>query len=174
MKNVVTGNKLRVGDKIRIINATVGAYGSNDCVGVVVDRVPFGVRVSGLGCGEDTILVKLDKETGFKNSVYWGVGVNGLYEILHRQPKKKHIEIDVIIKDKMTKVVIDNKVGVAKCKEEDSFNEAYGLILAIAGAYGLSREKREALVDALYDDIKTLEEYDSLEILEELKNRIEY
>lgn len=109
MKNVVTGNKLRVGDKIRIINATVGAYGSNDCVGVVVDRVPFGVRVSGLGRGEDTILVKLDKETGFKNSVYWGVGVNGLYEILHRQPKKKHIEIDVIIKDKMTKVVIDNK-----------------------------------------------------------------
>lgn len=173
MKKVVTGNKLRVGDKVRIINATVGAYGANDCVGVVVDEVPFGMRVSGLGCSEDTVLVKLDKATGFKNNVYWGVGINGMYEILHRPKHKKHIEIDVIIKDNATKVVIGDKVGVSRCKEEDTFKEAYGIILAVAGAYKLPKATKEALVDALYDDIKKLEDYDTLELIEELKERIE-
>lgn len=174
MKNVVTGDKLRVGDRIEIINAGIGAYGANYCTGVVIDKFPVGVKCSGAGNGTgDSIAVKLDKPAGYSNNTYWSVSICGLYEIIERPKQKKHIEIDVIIKDDVTKVVVGNKVGVSKCKDEDTFNEAYGVILAVAGAYGLSKEKREALVDALYDDVKKLEDYDSLEILEELKSRVE-
>lgn len=173
MKNIVNGNKLRVGDRIRVINAGVGAFGANDHIGTIIDNVPVGTKPSGLGRGDNTILIKLDKPTVFRNNVYWGLSKNGLYEIIERPRRKKFFEIDVIIKNDSTKVVIGNKVGASKCKEEDSFNEAYGIILAVAGAYGLSKEKREALVDALYDDVKTLEDYDTLELIEEIKERIE-
>ena len=173
MNKRVRGNKLRVGDRVRVIHAGIGALGANDCTGTIIENFPMGIRTSGLDRGEDTISIKLDKPTGFKQNLYWGLSMDGIYEIIERPKRRKHIEVDVIIKDDLTKVVVGDKVGVSRCKEEDSFNEAYGVILAVAGAYGLSNEKREALVDALYDDVKTLEDYDTLEILDELKSRVE-
>lgn len=173
MKNIVKGKKLRVGDRVRVINAGVGALGANDCTGTIIEEFPIGARINGLGRGENNILIKLDNPTGFKLNIYWGLSINGTYEIIERPKRKKFFEIDVIIKNDSTKVVVGDKVGASKCKEEDSFNEAYGIILAVAKAYGLSNEKREALVDALYDDVKTLEDYDTLEIIDELKSRVE-
>ena len=173
MNKRVKGNELRVGDRVKVIHAGVGALSANDCTGTIIEDFPVDTRPCGLGRGDNTILIKLDNPTGFRKNVYWGLSANGVFEIIEKQRRKKHIEIDVIIKNDLTKVVVGDKVGVSRCKAEDRFNEAYGVILAVAGAYGLNKEKREALVDALYDDVKTLEDYDTLEILDELKSRVE-
>lgn len=171
MNKRVKGNKLRVGDRVRVIYAGIGASGANGYTGTIIENFPLEICASGLGRGKDTILIKLDKPAGFMKNIYWGLDIDGIYEIIPK--RKKHIEVDIIIKDDLTKVVVGDKVGVSRCKEEDSFNESYGVILAVARAYGLSNEKREALVDVLYDDVKTLEDYDTLEILDELKSRVE-
>lgn len=172
MGRVVKGSKLRIGDRVRVINATSGAYGANNKVGVIVDRgdIPE-VRISGLRAFQDSLIIKLDNPTGFKGNIYWRVGSSGEYEVLESN-RKQFFDIDVIIKGDATKVLIGDKVGSSICKEDDDFNEAYGIILAVARAYKLSEEKRKALVDALYDGVKTLEDYDSLEIINELKSRV--
>lgn len=173
MNKRVKGNELRVGDRVRVIYAGVGALSANGCTGTIIKNFPLEICASGLDRGKDTILIKLDRPTGFKQNLYWGLSMDGIYEIIEKPKRRRHIEVDVIIKDDLTKVVIGDKVGVSRCKEEDSFNESYGVILAVARAYGLSNEKREALVNVLYDDVKTLEDYDTLEILDELKSRVE-
>lgn len=174
MKKTVRGHELKIGDKVMVLNATMGAFGANGHTGIIIKETPFDARVYGLSkVRENTILIKLDEKTIDGQAIYWRVGAHGIYELLERPIRKKHIEVDVIIKDGTTKVVIGEKVGVSKCKEEDMFNESYGKILAVAGACGLSEEKRRAIVDALYDDVKTLEDYDTLEIIDELKSRLE-
>ena len=173
MGRIVKGNKLKVGDIVKVIDATRGAYGANDRVGVVVDRGNINEeKISGLQPFKGDLIIKLNNPAGFKRNIYWRVGFSGEYEILTSN-RKQHFDIDVVVKGYETKVVIGDKVGTSRCKEEDDFNEAYGIILAVAGAYKLSKEKREALVDALYDGVKTLEDYDSLEIINELKSRVE-
>lgn len=172
MNKIVNGYDLRVGDRVRVVNATIGALGANDCIGTVISEIPKNAQPNGLREDMEIITLKLEKPTGVRKSAYWRVGAYGTYEVLSETKRKKHIEIDVIIKEDITKVIIDDKIGMAKRKKEDKFNEAYGIILAVASAYKLSAKTREALVDALYDDIKTLKEYDSLELLDELKNRV--
>ena len=83
MGRVVKGSKLRIGDRVRVINATSGAYGANNKVGVIVDRgdIPE-VRISGLRAFQDSLIIKLDNPTGFKGNIYWRVGSSGEYEVL--------------------------------------------------------------------------------------------
>lgn len=173
MNKRVEGNELRVGDRVRVIYAGVGALSANGCTGTITENFPMGIRTSGLGREEVAITIKLDRPAGIKKNIYWRVSVDGIYEIIERPKTIKHIEVDVIIKDDLTKAIVSDKVGVSRCKEEDNFNESYGVILAVARAYGLSNEKIEALANVLYDDVKTLEDYDTLEILDELKSRVE-
>lgn len=171
MGKIVNGFKLRVGDRVKVINATMGALGANGEVGTIVEYNGSESNISGLKEFRDsTIVVKLDEPSRIYGTRYWRVGKSGSFELL--SSRKSHMEVDVIIKDDITKVVIGDKIGVSRCKEEDTFNEAYGVILAVASAYNLDKEKRTALIDALYDGVKTLEDYDSEELLDELKSRV--
>lgn len=154
-KRIVNGQVLKVGDRIRIIYAGMGARGANGKVGTVVKNFGIGREgeVSGLAIWMGGLMVKLDEPTGFANKKYWRVSDSGRYELLSptRLREKKHFDSDVAI----------------KC------NEAYGVILAIARAYKLDNDKVNAIVDALYGDNKTLEDYDTFEILDELRSRVE-
>ena len=187
-KNIVSGHKLKVGDRVRVVDATAGAYGANGKIGTVVavtnegfsgrifvEKLPVREEeVSGLDIfnPRKTIIIKLDNPAGMivKNH-YWRVGAEGEYELL--SPRKKHFDIDVVMKGDITKVIVeDDKVGISRCNTEDKFNEAYGVILAIARAYKFDKEKMEAIVDALYGDVKKLEDYDSVELINELRKRV--
>lgn len=177
MGRMVNGYRLKAGDRVRVIDATCGAYGANGGTGTVVTYVREGTSKESIIGGlpsfrTGTLIIKMDKPTGAYGRTYWRVGKAGTYELI--EDRRKHYEVDVVIKGDTTKVIVNNeKVGISKCKEEDTFIEAFGVILAIANAYNLSKEKREALVDALYGDNKKLEDYDSVELLDELKSRVE-
>lgn len=171
MKTVVHGRKLKVGDRIKVINAGSGALGANGVMATVVEKAPKNERISGLSAYRPSLMIKLDKVHSKYFTSYWRVSLDGKYEV---QTTKKHIEMDVLIKNNVTKIVAGDKVGVARCNySEDRFNEAYGVILAVARAYKLDDEKFQAIVDALYDDIKKIEDYNTLELIEELKARVE-
>ena len=172
MGRIVTGKKLKVGDRIKVINAGMGAYGANNKMATVVGTVPRGKRVSGLSSYNIGVMIKLDNPHEDFHTVYWKVNLHGEYEVLSE--KKLNIDADILIKGSKTKVVIGDKVGEARCNLiEDKFNEAYGIILAVARAYKLDNEKFQGIVDALYDDVKRIEEYDTLELIDELRARVE-
>lgn len=170
MSKIINGRKLKVGDKIRIINAGMGSYAVNGMKATVVDSAPFEAMVRGLGSLTGGVLIRLDQpqRAGFS---YWRISFNGEYELL--STRKSYLDIDVIIRGDVTKVVIGNKIGTSRCKsEEDNFNEAYGIMLAVARAYGLDEKKINNIVDALYDDVKNIEEFSTKELIEELNKRL--
>lgn len=170
ISNYVSGKELKCGDKIKVIYACNGALGANEKTGVVVEQVPPYAIINGFCEYEDGVVIRIDSNNNAHK--FWKVGLNGKYEILKRANNKKYIELDVLIDDKKTKVITKDSVGVARCKQGDRFIEAYGIIIAIANAYNISKEKRAALVDALYNDVKSLKDYSSEELLNELKKRI--
>ena len=170
----MNGRMLKVGDRVEVINAGIGAHGANKKIGTVVDAkdVPVGSTISGLGSFHGGLILKLDVPHEFFKTYYWRVSLDGEYKLL--STKKTYKEIDVIISGNKTKVVMEDKVGTATCNNSvDRFDEAYGVILAVARAYGLDAEVINRIVDALYDDIPTLEDYETEDILKELMNRIE-
>lgn len=172
MNNVVRGYEVKIGDTVEVIDACMGAYGVNGRVGVVVSEEEVIGRTHGLMKHSPHIIVKVD---GVYGKEFWRIGRAGRVKVKKKaKPIKKHIEIDVLIKGGKTKVVIGDKVGLAKHNEKvDDYNEAYGILLAVARALKLEEEKVQLIVDALYGDFKkSVNDFTLEEILESLRERI--
>ena len=165
--NIVSGHFLAVGEKVKIINGTNGAFGADGKTGVVIkDSANFESEDKVRGrhyCSRSTLLIRCN------DGELWRVGKSGEFMLLNN---KHGIEsIDIIYKGKQTKAVIGNKVGVSTCNvDEDVYDSYYGALISIARAMDLGEDKVQGIIDVLFDDVG-LEKFSEEELLDEIVNR---
>lgn len=93
---------------------------------------------------------------------------------LQKVPRSKVRDLQVIIKNDITKVILDDyKVGEAKRNaEQDVWDEEFAILLATARALGMSKVFIQELIDLYFDGVKKLKDYKTSDILIELSHRV--
>lgn len=94
---------------------------------------------------------------------------------LVKEEKSKVTDIEVITKGNQTKVIIGDKVGIAKCDSSvDSFDSKKGILIATARALKIDKKKVDKIIDVLFDDLEqfTIKDIPSEELIEELYKRL--
>ena len=162
--------KFTVGDKIKIINAGSGAYGANGSIGVVTNE-PSEHGLSRLDCGFNVKILDTDE--------VWKVSVNGEYEVLsyHRRKRISGAECVLFTFDgnKTTaKLTENNKVGETIKSKEDENDDKIAMIISLAKALELEKDKIDGIVEVLFDKVKEKEikDFTNYELKRELVRRI--
>lgn len=161
------GNRLMVGDRVRIISSSKDALGVEGRIGTVV---PYSLVKDKSGkeipLNKDTLFVHLDNS---KN--YMRVDSSDVFQIIERN-NRRYFEIDIVIKEGTTKAIVGNNVGCSVCNtDKEEFIEGYGVLLAVARAYKIDEDKISKIIDILYSDYKDISGYTFSELVDELRKR---
>lgn len=84
---------------------------------------------------------------------------------------RANLELDVLINNGTTKVVFNDKVGVARKKDEDSCDYRLGIILATMRALEVDEEVIQKTIDAWFNE-NPLKDFTTRELLNEISERI--
>jgi hypothetical protein len=84
---------------------------------------------------------------------------------------RANLELDVLINNGTTKVVLNDKVGVARKKDEDSCDYRLGIILATMRALEVDEEVIQKTIDAWFNE-NPLKDFTTRELLNEISERI--
>lgn len=84
---------------------------------------------------------------------------------------RANLELDVLINNGTTKVVFNDKVGVARKKDEDSCDYRLGIILATMRALEVDEEMVQKIIDAWFNE-NSLKDFTTKELLDEISERI--
>ena len=84
---------------------------------------------------------------------------------------RANLELDVLINNGTTKVVFNDKVGVARKKDEDSCDYRLGIVLATMRALEVDEEMVQKIIDAWFNE-NPLKDFTTKELLDEISERI--
>ncbi|WP_415276540.1 hypothetical protein [Clostridium perfringens] len=84
---------------------------------------------------------------------------------------RANLELDVLINNGTTKVVFNDKVGVARKKDEDSCDYRLGIILATMRALEVDEEVIQKTIDAWFNE-NPLKDFTIEELLDEIRERV--
>ena len=84
---------------------------------------------------------------------------------------RANLELDVLINNGTTKVVFNDKVGVARKKDEDSCDYRLGIILATMRALEVDEDVIQKTIDVWFNE-NPLKDFTTKELLDEISERI--
>ena len=84
---------------------------------------------------------------------------------------RANLELDVLINNETTKVVFNDKVGVARKKDEDSCDYRLGIILATMRALEVDEDVIQKTIDVWFNE-NPLKDFTTKELLDEISERI--
>ncbi len=96
-------------------------------------------------------------------------------ELLRNKTKKSTIDdVQIVEKGNITKVIIEDKVGIAKCNTSfDKFDKKIGILIATARALKFDKEIVDNIINILYDEKELpLEDVSTIDLLNEISNRL--
>lgn len=161
-------NNFKIGDKIKIINATCGAFGADNCIGIVTKKE----STNGLGDWQKGFNVEIIKsDAPSKIGSIWRVGINGEYELIKHKRSVK--EIIIMEKGNETISVIEDKVGRARRNPEDNYDESMGILVATMRALKIDEKRVDDIVEIMLGKtFKEIGDFSTKELYEELGKRI--
>ena len=84
---------------------------------------------------------------------------------------RANLELDVLINNETTKVVFNDKVGVARKKDEDDCDYRLGIVLATMRALEVDEEVIQKIIDIWFNE-NPLKDFTTKELLDEISERI--
>ena len=124
----------KVGDKVKIIKATSGAWGANGRIGIVVEKPQVTRGCKGIARCENGVWVEL-----VDNGEIWNIGTESELELI-KDIQSVHIttkgnEIIAVLKNGKETV----KIAKAKCSPSDTFSFEIGAKLAVERLFGTDK-----------------------------------
>lgn len=174
MSKIVDGSQLKIGDKIRVLDAGWGAKGADNCIGVVIGRK----GKNGLATLQSSVNIEIINSkdgNGAMCGATWCVSLEGSYEIIESgestTEKRKDVKNIKIVFDGAETLAIINDDSIGKTVrniEEDSNDDNIGIIVSVMRALKMDKKVESRVLNALFNE---MEEPKTLKI-EVLKSRV--
>lgn len=157
---------LEVGDKIKIISASNGAYGANGRIGVVTNKK----STDGLHDWNNGFNVEVEDKS------IWRIGFDSKVKLIGKEKKRKEVkDIKIIFDGNETIAIVDDAVGRARKNKEDFQDDNIGMIVSLMRAFKMDKEDIDNVIDVLFDgmpETRELKDYSNKELIEEIQRRM--
>lgn len=154
-------NKFKIGDKVKVVRVNT------------IDKKYFLNEILTI----DFINEKIGLAFFEEKKCWFGLFLNQIEKLEQKKIKKSKVnDIQIITKGTMTKVIIDDKVGVAKCDNSiDIFDSKIGVLIATARALGFKKDEVDGIIEVIFNDVKklTAKDLSNEELFEEIKRRLD-